>query len=77
MARALAGVGYDRAKMVAALHRHFPDSDAERLIDDATAWAEKLDASLGEGERLEAGAARDAEHDLTKTMHNPRRPRED
>lgn len=74
MALLLAGMGYKRAQVVAAVCEGFPDrypAYVERIVDDAYERVARQEAELDRAVERDQSAARTAEHDLTQTMHQP------
>lgn len=65
----LAGVGYPRAEVVDAVRKDFPDANAEHVVNDAYEQVAERDAELDRAVERDETAARAAEHDLSKTMH--------
>lgn len=72
LAQFLAGIGYDRVQVVAAVREDFPDRHTpfvDRVVDDAFEAVAKQNAELDRAVERDEEAARAAEHDVSKTMH--------
>jgi hypothetical protein len=65
----LAGIGYPRTEIVDAVRKDFPDADADAVTDAAIGSARQQNAELDRAVERDEAAARAAEHDVSKTMH--------
>lgn len=69
LARFLVGMGYDRENVLSAVRQEFPEADADAAVRDAEQQKAQSDAEVEAQLEREAQAARAAEHDVSKTMH--------
>lgn len=67
LARSLVSVGYAEAEVRKTLVARFPDDDVDQLIADARKWEAGIEVDLAEAQARDERAARDAEHDLSKS----------
>lgn len=73
LARFLVRLEYPRGDVMETLHRDFPDADLEAVYAQALAQKELSDAQVEAQLRREAAAATAAEHDLSRSIHEPPR----
>lgn len=69
LATFFAGMGYDRADIIAGIREDFPSDDVEAIVDEAIAKVAERDEEIDREVEKDEQAARAAEHDTSRTMH--------
>lgn len=69
LARVLVGMDYPRDEIVAAVRKHFPDSDVEQLVDQAVEEKSRFESEVDAEQAADETAAVEAEHNPETTMH--------
>lgn len=67
VARTLFGLGYNAAEVRETVVRRFPEADVDDVVQEARRDVANLDLDLAQSEEDEQRAAREAEHNLSKS----------